>query len=434
MEANLKYTFNNKNIMTIDGCSTLELVKKYGSPLYVMSESIIRNRCEMFSSYMKEIYPNSIVSYASKAFCCKAIYKIIKDYNFACDVVSGGEIATVLASKFDTSKVYFHGNNKTIEEIKFALKNKINNFIVDSIDEVNKILDILNNFKDIKPNIIVRVNPGIEAHTHEFVQTGKTDSKFGIDINSGEAEKTIIQISQNNKLNFLGVHYHIGSQIFDKEPFCIAAKKVIEFCALLKNKHNIDTKVVNVGGGFSAWYTKEDKNLKNEDYKKILQGIVKEIKTVVEKNNLIEPTIVIEPGRSIVAEAGFTLYTVGNIKEIKGIRKYVSIDGGMFENPRYVLYGSKYTAIKCKQETTKQEKVTIVGKCCESGDCIIKDAKLEKLNTGDVIAILTTGAYNYSMASNYNRNTIPPVVLLNKGNSKVIIRGQTFKDILKYDV
>ena len=434
MEQELKFSFI-KDHMTIDGCDTIKLAKQYGTPVYLMSKSIIDDRCSMFLEILKKEYPDSIISYASKAFCCKEIYRIINAHGLSCDVVSGGELATALSAGFPREKIFFHGNNKTPFEIDYAIKNNVLNFIVDNYTEIENILFCVKKIKNFnkKINIIVRVNPGIEAHTHEFVQTAKTDSKFGIDINNIDTEKFILKITNQKELNFLGLHCHIGSQIFEKEPYIVATKKLCEFLVKLKQKHNIDVNMLNLGGGFGAWYTNKDKNLKKSDYKSFISSIAKELKNSITKNNLIQPTLVIEPGRSIVAEAGFTLYTVGNIKEIKGIRKYVSIDGGMFENPRYVMYGAHYTAVKCDHTSNQQEKVTIVGKCCESGDCITKDIKMEKVNTGDIIAILSTGAYNYSMASNYNRNPIPPVVLLDKGKSKVIVKGQTYKDLIKFD-
>lgn len=436
MDKELKYTFDKNGEMLIDNCNTLNLVKKYGSPLYVINETALRNRFELFKNILKEVYPKSIVSYASKAFCCKAIYNFVKEYNYACDVVSGGEIETALSAKMDASKMYFHGNNKTLQEIKLALKNKLYNFVVDNLDELETLENLIKENSSLKNkiNILVRVNPGIEAHTHEYIQTSKTDSKFGINIDSPECEKFILRVCENKDLNFLGIHYHIGSQIFDVAPFKLAANKVMEYISSLKKKHNIDVNVFNAGGGFGVWYTNKDANLKDEDYKKFIKAIAGEINKIVTRDNLTQPTLIIEPGRSLIAEAGITLYTVGNIKEIKGIRKYVSIDGGMFENPRYALYQALYTAVKCTTTNEKQEKVAIVGKCCESGDCIIKEAKLEKLKKGDIIAILSTGAYNYSMASNYNRNPVPPVILVKNGKSKVIVKGQTYKDMLKYDM
>lgn len=435
MDKNLIYTFKN-NEMHLGDISCSELVKKFGSPLYTLNEKVVRNRCELFKNILADVYPNSIVSYASKAFCCKAIYNIIKDYNFACDVVSGGEIATVLKAKFDTSKVYFHGNNKTLDEINFALTNGVFNFIVDNVDELETLEQIVKENKKYKNkiNIIVRINPGVEAHTHEYIQTSKTDSKFGVDLDSGDAEKFILRVTENKKLNFVGIHFHIGSQIFDKEPFRVATHKTMLFISKLKKKHNIDVKVFNAGGGYGVWYNSSDANLTDNDYRNFIEEIAGEIKKVVQKNNLTEPTLVIEPGRSLIAEAGVTLYTVGNTKNIPGIRKYVSLDGGMYENPRCALYGSVYTAIKTKHESPNTETVTLVGKCCESGDKLIKDANLETLKKGDIVAILTTGAYHYSMASNYNRNPIQPTVLINGKNAKVIIKGQTYNDLTRYDV
>lgn len=435
MDKKLIYTFRD-NEMYLGEIKCSDLVKKFGSPLYTLNEQVVRNRCELFKTILSDTYPNSIVSYASKAFCCKAIYEIIKDYNFACDVVSGGEIATILKAKFDTSKVYFHGNNKTLDEINFALKNNIYNFIVDNVDELETLEGIVNNNKKLnnKINIIVRINPGVEAHTHEYVQTSKTDSKFGVDLDSGDAEKFILRVNENKKLNFVGIHFHIGSQIFDKEPYRLATHKTMLFVSKLKKKYDIDVKIINAGGGFGVWYNSKDTNLTNNDYRNFIEEIVTEIKKAVQKNKLTEPTLVIEPGRALVAEAGVTLYTVGNSKNIVGVRKYVSLDGGMFENPRYALYQSVYTAIKTKHETPITETVALVGKCCESGDCLIKKAKLETLIKGDIVAILTTGAYHYSMASNYNRNPIPPTILINNKKARVIIKGQTYEDLTKYDL
>lgn len=436
MDKNLKYTFDKNNEMIIDGVNTLKLVKKFGSPLYVLSETILRNRCELFSNFLKELYPNSIISYASKAFCCKAIYKLIQEYGFYSDVVSGGEMYTALKAKFDPKKTFFHGNNKTPAEIAFALKNKFFNFIVDNNDELETLLEMIDKNRSLenKVNVIVRINPGVEAHTHEYIQTSKTDSKFGVDIDTGEAEKFIVKVCQNKKINFMGIHYHIGSQIFDFKPFAVAAEKTMNFIANLKNKYNIDVKYFNAGSGFGVWYTDKDPNLKDEDYKKFIKATVNEIKKGVSKYNLIEPILVIEPGRGLIGEAGFTLYTVGNTKDIKGVRKYVSVDGGMYESPRYALYKADYTAVKCKTESSKKEKITLVGKCCESGDCIAKDIKVEPLKKGDIVAVLTTGAYHYAMAGNYNRNPIPPVVMVNKGKTRVIVKGQTYDDLIRNDM
>lgn len=430
-----KFNYDENGVLTFGGISTLKLAKKFGTPLYLIDINEVENRCKMMTESMSEVYPDSIVSYASKAFCCKGIYKVVEKFGMHCDVVSGGEIATAVSAKFPTNKIHFHGNNKTPDEIKFALKNKIYNFVIDSTTDIDELDENIKKNRSLKGkiNVLVRVNPGIHAHTHEFVQTSNTDSKFGINIDGGDAERFIAKLATNPNVNFKGLHFHIGSQIFDKEPYKLATKKVLDLIVTLKSKYNIDTHVLNAGSGFAAWYTTKDPLFKQSDYKKFLEAIAKEVKATVSKYNIVAPTLQIEPGRSIMAESGMTLYTVGNIKDIKGLRKYVAVDGGMFESPRFALYGSEYTALKCKKEGNKLEKVTIAGKCCESGDMVAKDVKLEKVNKGDIIAVVSTGAYHYSMASNYNRNCIPPVIALKDGKAKVMIKGQTYKDLIQYD-
>ena len=432
----LEINYNKNNNLEISKCDSINLVKKYGSPLYVINEEVLEQKCNIFKTILDDVYPNHIISYASKAFCCKYIYGIIKKYNFYCDVVSSGELYTAINAKFDPAKILFHGNNKTLNEINFAIKNKVFNFVIDNETEYENIGNIIKNNKSLKGkiNVLIRVNPGIIAHTHEFVETAKEDSKFGFNISNPDTDKFIAKVYADNNINFLGLHYHIGSQIFNKEPFSVACKKMMDYIFCLKQKYNIDIKTLDVGGGFGAWYTIKDVRIQETDYKKIIKAIALEIKNAVKKYNLVEPTLIIEPGRSIIAEAGTTLYTVGNIKDIKSVRKYVAVDGGMFENPRYALYGAEYTAVKCNTTFDKQEKVTIVGKCCESGDIITKDVKLEKVVPGDVIAILSTGAYNYSMASNYNRNLIPPVIKVKNGKASIIVKGQTYKDLIKNDL
>ena len=430
-----KFDYDENGVLTFGGISTLKLAKKFGTPLYLVDVNEIEKRCKMMTDISSEVYKDTIVSYASKAFCCKGIYKIINQYNMHCDVVSAGEIATALAAKFPADKIHFHGNNKTPEEIRFALKNKVYNFVVDNAGDIEELDKYISKNKKLqkKVNVLVRVNPGIHAHTHEFVQTSNIDSKFGINIDGGDAEKFIVKLSTNPNVNYQGLHFHIGSQIFDKEPYKLATKKVMDLVITLKLKYNIDTNLLNAGSGFAAWYTSKDPLFKQSDYKKFVDAIAKEVKAAVNKLNIVTPTLQIEPGRCIMAESGMTLYTVGNIKEVKGIRKYITVDGGMFESPRYALYGADYTALKCKKDGSKIEKVTLAGKCCESGDLIAKDVKLERVVKGDVIAVASTGAYHYSMASNYNRNCIPPVIALKDGKASVLVKGQTYKDLIKYD-
>ena len=421
------------DVLTIAGCDCMDLVKTYGTPLYVMDEEYIEKMCETFTSTMKEHYPKGLVLYASKAFCCKEIYRIISKYEMGCDVVSAGEILTAKAAGFDLSKAYFHGNNKTEQEITIALQNGVCKFILDNLDEVEKLDKVATKqFGGKTVDVLIRVNPGVEAHTHAYIQTANEDSKFGVSFET--AENLIKEISSRDTLNFVGLHCHIGSQIFGYDAFKIATAKIVEFVAKLKTKYGIKVTELDLGGGFGTWYNDEDDKKTPEDYAEYLIQIATELKIQLEKNKLDYPTLLIEPGRSIVGEAGITLYTIGAIKDIKGVRKYLFVDGGMYENPRYCLYQAKYTAVKVKKENGEEEKVTISGKCCESGDMLIEDGMIEKCKVGDNIAILTTGAYNHSMASNYNKNPIPPVVMVKGGKHRVVVKGQTYEDLSRYDV
>ncbi len=428
-------SYNKKGEMLIGKVSAIDLAKQFKTPLYVYNQSEIEEKCQLFSEVLDSCYPNFMVSYASKAFCCKAIYQITNKYGFGCDVVSLAEMATALAAKVDPNKIFFHGNNKTEEEIDFALKNNVFNFIVDNKYEYELLCKKVDKNKSLlgKINVLVRINPGIEAHTHEFVQTSKTDSKFGINLGQ-DAEKFVVQLAKEGKLNFSGVHFHIGSQIFETQPYILSLQKIMDFVLKLKQKYNVDTKVLDIGGGFGVSYTQKDKEFQKQDYTKLFKSVSNIISKYTTTYNLVSPKLVIEPGRSLVATAGTTIYKVGNIKDIKGVRKYICVDGGMFEAPRYALYQAEYTAISCKKSQEKPEKVTIVGKCCESGDIIAKDVKLSPVNSGDYIAVLTTGAYHHSMASNYNKNPIPPVVFVNNNKPKLVVKGQTLKDLLKFDL
>ena len=421
------------DVLTISGCDCRDLIKTYGTPLYVMDEDYIEKMCKTFVLTMKDNYPNGNILYASKAFCCKEIYRIISRFGMGCDVVSAGEILTAKAAGFDLSQAYFHGNNKTEEEIVIALQNGVGKFILDNIDEVDKLNKILTrDFVGQTIDVLVRVNPGVEAHTHAYIQTANEDSKFGVSFDN--AESLIKEISSMETLNFIGLHCHIGSQIFGYDAFKIATKKLVDFANILNVKYGIKVAELDLGGGFGVWYNDEDDKKTPEDYSKYLIAIIEELKVQLEKYKLDYPKLLIEPGRSIVAEAGITLYTIGAIKDIRGIKKYLFVDGGMFENPRYCLYQAKYTAVKIRKENLEKERVTISGKCCESGDMLLENTMLEKCKVGDNIAVLTTGAYNHSMASNYNKNPVPPVVMVKDGKSRLVVKGQTYEDLLKYDI
>ena len=425
---------NAKGTLEIGGMDTVEIAKKFSTPVYVYDEQHIRNMMRLYKDTINEYYGgNGLVLYASKAFSCKAIYRIAQQENIGIDAVSGGELYTAINAGFNPSKICLHGNNKLKHELELALDNGVGIIVVDSHSEVD-LLDQLASSRSIKQDVLIRVNPGIEAHTHAFVQTARTDSKFGFSIHDGTAEKMVLHLMNKRNLILKGFHCHIGSQIFEKEPFVLATEKMIAFIADLKTKYGFETNTLNMGGGFGIWYTDEDSKLSFDDYREYLRSIIDVINNKTEKLHLKKPYLLIEPGRSIVGEAGITLYTVGAIKDIEGIKKYVAVDGGMFESPRYALYQSKYTAILANRANEPcTEKVTIAGKCCESGDIIAADVALPLAKSGDIIAVFSTGAYHYSMASNYNRNFIPPVVLVGNGTAEYIVKPQSYEDIVRND-
>lgn len=426
---------NDKGHLEIGGCDCLELANKFGTPLYVFDEAYIRLMMRTYKQVINSHYDgNGQVLYASKAFSCLAVYRIAAQENIGCDAVSGGELYTALTAGFNAKNIYVHGNNKLLYELEEAVDAGVGGIVIDSYREADLLEEICANKGKIQ-EVLIRINPGVEAHTHAFVQTARTDSKFGFSIADGSALEYIKHVLTLKNVKLKGFHCHIGSQIFEKKSFVLAAEKMLGFFAEVKNATGYEAEVLNIGGGFGVWYTDEDPKFKPENYAEYLTAMIDAIKLNCEKLNLKRPYLLMEPGRSIVGEAGITLYTVGAIKDIPGIRKYVAIDGGMFENPRYSLYQSKYTAVKVTDVNSPcTQKVSIAGKCCESGDLIGVDMPLPDVKTGDVIACLTTGAYHYSMASNYNRNLIPSAVLVNDGKAEVIIKRQTYSDLIRNDI
>ena len=424
---------NGKGHLQIGGVDAVDLVAKYGTPLYVMDESYIRQVCRAFRETVERTYGEGGVAYASKAFSCKAIYEIAKQENMYIDVVSGGEIYTADSVGFDMKKAYFHGNNKLVSEIELALQTGVGTFVVDSFDEID-LLDGICGEKGKVQKVIVRVNPGVEAHTHSFIQTAKVDSKFGFGVKNGYADEAIDKILTKKNLRFAGLHCHIGSQIFDKQAFALAVDVVTDYVAELK-KRGIEVDELNFGGGFGVYYSGDDPKYDVAEYCGYVALLTSSLKNAVEKKGIKKPFFMIEPGRSIVGEAGVTLYSVGAIKDIKGVRKYLAIDGGMTDNIRPALYDAKYDAVIANRATEKAtEIVSVAGKCCESGDIILKDVALPQAKRGDIIAVFTTGAYNYSMSSNYNRNPIPPVVFVKDGKSAYAVKPQTYEDLVRNDV
>lgn len=426
---------NDAGHLEIGGADCVDLAQKFGTPLYVFDEAHIRNMMRVYRNTIENHYQgNGMVLYASKAFSCKAIYCIANEENIGIDVVSGGELYTALQAGFPAEKIYMHGNNKLDYEIQEALDAKIGCIVADSYSEIDKI-DEEANKRGLCQKILLRINPGVEAHTHAFVQTATTDSKFGFSIQDGTAEDVTAYALTKKNISLEGYHCHIGSQIFEKQSFVVAVEKCMDFAAKMRKNHQYTIKTLNIGGGYGVWYTDEDRKIPPEGYAEYLEALISAVKNKAQEKDMPLPFLLIEPGRSIVAEAGITLYTVGRIKDIPNVKKYVAIDGGMFDNPRYALYQSKYTPILANKATApKNDLVSIAGKCCESGDLIAENVMLQKAQTGDILAILSTGAYNYSMAMNYNRNLIPPCILVNEGEAEYIVRPQNYEDLTRNDV
>ena len=423
---------NEQGHLTVGGMDTVELAKEYGTPLYIMDEGLIREHCRSFKESMDKYYGGQgLVCYASKAFCCKAMCRIMLEEGLGLDVVSEGELYTALSVGFPAEKLCFHGNNKTDHELSYALENGVGRIIVDNIYELER-LNRLAEKTGRTANIMYRIKPGIDAHTHNFIMTGQIDSKFGFALETGEAYEAVKKAIECSHINLVGLHCHIGSQIFDIDPFVKAAEVMLTFIAKIKDELGFEVKELNLGGGFGIRYTEEDAPVAYDRY---MEKVSEKVKEVCAEKNVKLPFILIEPGRSIAAPAGITLYTVGGRKEIPNIRTYVSIDGGMGDNPRYALYQSKYDVeVANKANLPKTETVTVAGKCCETGDLIGEGMPIQPVEPGDILAVLATGAYNYSMSSNYNRIPKPPVVMIRDGKSRVVVKRETFEDIVRNDI
>ncbi len=423
---------NQNGHLTIGGMDTVELAKEYGTPLYVMDESKIRKSCDMYKTSIDKFYDGKgLVCYASKAFSCKQIYRIALQQGIGVDVVSQGELYTAMSVGFDPTKICYHGNNKTRQELVYALECGVDRIVVDSIAELS-MLDEIAGEMDVNAGILFRLSPGIDAHTHDFVQTGKIDSKFGFAIELGTAMEVVKLAIKKPNITLRGVHCHIGSQIFDLDPFELAAKVMLQFIADVKNETGYEIEELNLGGGFGIKYTNQDDPVEYDSYMESVSAVVKQ---TAQELGVKLPFIIIEPGRSIVGSAGITLYEIGNVKEIKDIRTYVSIDGGMTDNIRYALYGAEYDFVVAnKANEPKTQLVTIAGRCCESGDLLAKDTMIQQCEPGDILATLATGAYNYSMSSNYNRTLKPAIVFIKDKKSYIGVKRETLEDIIRNDI
>lgn len=420
------------NHLAFAGVDTVSLAAKYGTPLYVIDEDKIRNNCRLYTESINKYFgENSSVLYASKALCFKNIYRILKEEKLCADVVSAGELYTALKSGFPAERIFFHGNNKTDAEIEYGIESRIGYFVTDNPDELRTV----NSFalrSGIRQKVLLRLTPGIDPHTFEAVNTGKVDSKFGMPIETGQALPFVSEALSLPGITVEGFHCHIGSQIFTAAPFIDAAAIMLDFISAVKSKLGYDAKILNLGGGFGVRYVESDPEINIPD---CIAELAAFIRSKCAELGMRLPVIMLEPGRSIVADAGLTLYTIGNVKTINGYKSYASVDGGMTDNPRFALYGSVYTSyIASRAGDPADFKCTLAGRNCESGDIIQENIYLSDPVRGDIAAVLVTGAYNYSMASNYNRVGRPPVVMLRNGSDYLAVKRESFEDMTANDL
>lgn len=423
---------NEKGHLTIADHDTVDLATRYGTALFVLNVDRLRENCRVYVDTMKECFGGeSMPLFASKSLSFTGIYRLVEECGMGTDIVSPGELYTALRAGFPLEKAFFHGNNKTDDDIDFAIRSGIGYFIVDNEDELGSLNRIAKE-RGIKQKILLRIAPGIDPHTHKAIMTGSIDSKFGKAIATGQAEAITKYALSLENIELCGFHCHIGSQIFECQPFCDAADNMLNFISLIKERLGYETKILNLGGGFGVRYVETHPMI---DIAANIRAIASHVKAVCKKLSLTTPTILMEPGRSIVADTTTTLYTVGSVKEIPGFRNFVSVDGGMADNPRYALYGSEYTVITANKAADPCDYLcTIAGRCCESGDLIQEDVKIAKPQRGDLVAVLTTGAYNYSMASNYNRLPRPAILLVGKGFEKLAVKRETYEDLCRLDL
>jgi diaminopimelate decarboxylase len=423
---------NEEGNLEIGGSDTVTLAEKFGTPLFVLDESMIRENCRRYRQALSQSYPQGKIVYAGKAFLSLAMARLLNEEGLGLDVVSGGELYTALQAGFPAEKLYFHGNNKTREELKYALQNNIGKIVVDSMQELLELAELSPRYSSKKTAILLRIKPGIAAYTHDFIQTGQEDSKFGFGLMDGSVMEAVQLALKSSNLELQGYHCHIGSQILQLDPFRLAAEIMVNLMASVRDKTGFVASELDLGGGLGIRYEQADNPPSIESF---VKNIVQTVIETAKERKLPLPRLVLEPGRSIVGEAGVTLYRVGVIKDIPGIRRYVSVDGGMMDNIRPALYGVHYHAILAnKAAQLPAEKVTIAGKACESGDILIKDIHLPRVESGDLLAVFSTGAYCYSMASVYNHNPRPAVIFARDNVPRIIIRRETYADLTTLEV
>lgn len=423
---------SEKGRLAFAGCDVVDMAKEFGTGLYLLDEDLIRERCRMYKRLMTKYFGGaSRPVYAGKALSFKEIYRIMKSEDMCIDSVSSGELYTASAAGFPLEMAFFHGNNKTDFDIEFAIDNNVGYIVADSFEEIDRISEIALE-RGCEQKVLLRITPGIDPHTFAAVKTGSVDSKFGSPIETGQAEEIVAYTLKKEGINLAGLHCHIGSQIFDSKPYCDTVVIMAQFLSDLRAKYGFAPEILNLGGGFGVRYVESDPVPNYEEYIKFLSET---LKCEFERHAMPIPTIIMEPGRSIVADAGMTLYTVGTVKTIKGYLSYVSIDGGMGDNPRYALYESRYTVYNASRPTDKADfECTIAGRCCESGDLIAREVSIAKPERGEILAVAVTGAYNFSMASNYNRLPRFPIVMISKKTPRLVVRRETFEDIIKLDI
>jgi diaminopimelate decarboxylase len=422
---------DSRGHLHIGGCDCVELAKKFGTPLYIFDEATLRSRCQEFKTEFTKRYSNTLIIYASKAFLNRALAIIFKEEGLGLDVVSGGELSTAQSVDFPREKVYFHGNNKTADELKLALDWGIGRIVVDNLDEL-ELLNSLARKTGAKQTILLRLNPGVDPHTHRHTTTGILDSKFGFPLATGQAETAVAKAMAASNLNLMGLHFHLGSPIPDTSPYQAAISLVLNFANEMKAKHDFHLEEFSPGGGFAVRYTVNSQAPNIADY---AEAITAKITSLVDELGLKRPKLIIEPGRAIVAQAGVALYTVGSAKEIPGVRKYICVDGGMGDNIRPALYEARYEVLVAnKVSDDEPTNVTIAGKYCESGDILARDVSMAPVSIGDIVAIPVCGAYSIPMSSNYNMIPRPAIVMVKDGKAHLIRKRESYEDLMRLDL
>jgi diaminopimelate decarboxylase len=425
------FPLNAAGHLTIGGVDALALVREFGSPLHVLDEERLRGNCREYRAALERAYGPGRVLFASKALCVAATCQIAHQEGLGVDVASGGELHTALYAGVPARELVFHGSNKTGDEIDYGLRVGVGRFVVDNDDELDLLAEATARL-GVEAEVLLRLTPGIEPHTHRAIQTGGVDSKFGFGILDGAAARAVRRARTMQGVRLRGLHAHIGSQVLDLEPFRLAAAAVLDFAAQIRDELDVTTEEVNLGGGLGIRYLSGDEPPTRTAYVEALAAVVR---AKTDQHRLVPPRLCIEPGRSIVGDAGVTLYTVGAVKTIPGVRTYVSVDGGMYENPRPALYGARYeAACAARPLEPAVQTVAVAGRCCESGDVLIWEARLPEVRRGDVLAVFSTGAYTYSMASNYNRFPRPAVVLAGGGSARLIVAREGYDDLVRKDV